>query len=63
MGPFGAGASTLAGAVFGALAGAAAGGVAGGRLGETLDSHVLDNVECRNCGHTFRLPTNEYPTY
>ena len=31
-----------------------AGGIAGARLGEELDSKVLDNVECRQCGHAFR---------
>jgi hypothetical protein len=24
---------------------------------------VLDNIECRACGHSFRLPLAEYPVY
>jgi len=53
-GPVGIGLGSLAGAVFGGLAGGAAGGVAGAKLGEELDTKVLDNYECRGCGHTFR---------
>ena len=44
---------TIAGAVFGGLVGRTAGGVAGARLGSQLDDQVLDNLECRACGHTF----------
>ena len=62
-GPVGASIGTLAGALFGALVGGTAGGVAGARLGDELDAKVLDNIECRSCGHTFRLPLAEYPTY
>ena len=53
-GPVGIAVGSIAGAVFGGLVGGTAGGVAGARLGSELDSQVLDNLECRACGHTFR---------
>jgi len=53
-GPIGIGVGSVTGAVFGGLAGGAAGGVAGARFGAQLDRKVLDNYECRCCGHAFR---------
>ncbi|MDH5856454.1 hypothetical protein [Lampropedia aestuarii] len=51
------------GSVLGSIAGAALGGLLGGKigcevgsaLGDNLDANVLDNIECIDCGHTFRL--------
>ncbi|EDX89265.1 hypothetical protein ADG881_1367 [Alcanivorax sp. DG881] len=41
--------------MFGGLAGAVAGGEAGAALGAKLDETYLDNLECLDCGHSFRL--------
>jgi len=41
--------------VFGGLAGGVAGGEAGAALGAKLDETYLDNLECLDCGHSFRL--------
>jgi hypothetical protein len=38
----------------GGLFGSAVGGMAGAHAGETLDRNVLDNVQCLECGLTFR---------
>ncbi|CUR46210.1 hypothetical protein BN2364_1769 [Alloalcanivorax xenomutans] len=53
-GPVGITVGSLTGAVLGGLIGCAAGGVTGARLGAQLDDKVLDNHQCRDCGHTFR---------
>lgn len=52
-GPPGAFVGGIAGAVMGALIGAVAGSTAGGAVGEVIDDTVLDNFECKDCGHTF----------
>jgi hypothetical protein len=43
----------LAGALMGALFGGAAGCAAGSAVGEQIDTHVLDNYACQECGNTF----------
>ncbi|MFU1980279.1 hypothetical protein [Bordetella hinzii] len=45
--------SGLASALMGALLGAAAGSASGAAVGEIIDETVLDNFECKDCGHTF----------
>lgn len=52
-GPVGSIFGGLAGALVGALFGGAAGCAAGSAVGEQIDTHVLDNYECQECGHTF----------
>ncbi|WP_349709155.1 hypothetical protein [Comamonas sp. w2-DMI] len=37
----------------GALVGGVAGGTAGASIGERFDDTLLDNYECRSCGHSF----------
>jgi len=52
-GPIGAAFGGLAGAIIGGLVGGASGCAAGSALGEVVDTHVLDNQRCLDCGHTF----------
>ena len=52
-GPVGIVAGTVAGALFGALFYGATGGIAGSQLGKVVDAHVLKNLECQDCGHSF----------
>jgi hypothetical protein len=52
-GPVGTALGCLAGALIGGMVGAATVGVAGAKLGEVLDTRVLDNLECRQCAHSF----------
>ena len=52
-GPVGIAAGTVAGALFGALFYGATGGIAGSQLGKVVDEHVLKNLECQDCGHSF----------
>jgi len=55
-GPAGSLLGGLAGALMGALFGGAAGCAAGAAVGEAIDTNVLDNYECQDCGHTFGRP-------
>jgi outer membrane lipoprotein SlyB len=55
FGPAGSAIGGIAGAVLGGLAGGVAGGEAGAALGSRLDDTYLDNLECLDCGHSFRL--------
>lgn len=48
----------IAGAVIGGLIGGVAGGEAGAALGDKLDQTFLDNLQCLDCGHAFRLDTD-----
>ncbi|WP_272974532.1 hypothetical protein [Alcanivorax jadensis] len=48
----------IAGAVIGGLIGGVAGGEAGAALGDKLDQTFLDNLQCLDCGHDFRLDTD-----
>lgn len=52
-GPVGAALGGLTGAIIGALIGGTTGCAAGVALGETVDTHVLDNYRCLDCKHTF----------
>jgi uncharacterized C2H2 Zn-finger protein len=52
-GPVGSIFGGLAGALMGALFGGAAGCAAGSAVGEQIDTHVLDNYACLECGHVF----------
>ena len=52
-GPVGIAAGTVTGALFGALFYGATGGIAGSQLGKVVDAHVLKNLECQDCGHSF----------
>ena len=53
-GPIGRGVGAVAGAAVGALLGALTGHMTGSRIGRVVDRHLLDNMQCRNCGLTFR---------
>lgn len=53
-GPVGRGLGAIAGAAVGALLGALTGHMTGSRIGRVVDSHLLDNMQCRNCGLSFR---------
>jgi phage tail tape-measure protein len=46
---------SLAGALLGGLLGCATGSIAGSKIGEVVDNRVLDNFQCRDCGHTFHV--------
>jgi hypothetical protein len=48
----------LAGAILGGLAGGAVGSLAGARMGEEIDTRVLDNHECQDCGQVFSATEN-----
>ena len=48
----------IAGAVIGGLIGGVAGGEAGAALGDKLDQTFLDNLQCLDCAHAFRLDTD-----
>jgi len=52
-GPPGAALGSVAGAILGGLLGGTTGCSAGAALGELLDSRVLNNLHCLDCGHTF----------
>ncbi|WP_232352719.1 hypothetical protein [Burkholderia pseudomallei] len=52
-GPVGSIFGGLAGALMGALFGGAAGCAAGSAVGEQIDTNVLNNYECIECGHVF----------
>ena len=52
-GPVGSIFGGLAGALMGALFGGAAGCAAGAAVGEVIDTNVLDNYKCQDCGHSF----------
>ncbi|MCF1444890.1 hypothetical protein ACI2VK_25190 [Ralstonia nicotianae] len=52
-GPVGSIFGGLAGGLMGALFGGAAGCAAGSAVGEQIDTHVLDNYECIECGQVF----------
>jgi hypothetical protein len=59
-GPVGSIFGGLAGALLGALVGGAAGCAAGSAVGEQIDTHVLENYECLECGHTFGTQRGSY---
>ncbi|CUR45395.1 hypothetical protein BN2364_0954 [Alloalcanivorax xenomutans] len=44
--------------MIGGLIGGVAGGEAGAALGDKLDQTFLDNLQCLDCGHAFRLDTD-----
>jgi len=50
-GPPGMGLGVLAGAVLGALAGGSTGCAIGVRLGDAIDSRLLNDLRCQDCGH------------
>lgn len=52
-GPAGALLGAFAGAILGGLFGGAAGGAVGASLGETVDTNILDNYRCLDCGESF----------
>ena len=52
-GPPGALVGGVSGAIIGALLGGAAGCATGAMLGTAIDNNILDNHECKHCGHTF----------
>ncbi|WP_232341228.1 hypothetical protein [Burkholderia pseudomallei] len=52
-GPIGSIFGGLAGAVIASLVGSAAGCAAGSAVGAVIDDNVLDNYQCRSCGHVF----------
>jgi hypothetical protein len=53
-GPAGIAIGGVMGALFGGLIGAAAGRTIGENIGEVADDHLLENMHCLNCDHTFR---------
>jgi hypothetical protein len=55
-------AGSIAGAILGGLIGGTSGSLAGARLGAVIDDRVLDNFECRDCGHTFSLIMPDAPS-
>lgn len=54
-GPIGAMLGGVAGVVIEGIFGGAAGCAAGLRLGAAIDRNVLNNQQCRTCGHAFRF--------
>lgn len=47
----------VAGAVLGALAGGSTGCAIGVRLGDAIDSRLLNDLHCQDCGHDFNRTT------
>lgn len=56
-GPPGMALGALAGAVLGALAGGSNGCAIGVRLGDAIDSRLLNDLHCKDCGHHFSRTT------
>jgi len=52
-GPPGAVAGSVCGAVLSGLTGGTSGCLIGTRLGQAIDKHLLDNLRCGACRHTF----------
>lgn len=52
-GPPGMALGVVAGAVLGALAGGSTGCAIGVRLGDAIDSRLLNDLHCPDCGHAF----------
>jgi len=52
-GPPGMAVGAVAGAVLGALAGGSTGCAIGVRLGDAIDSRLLNDLHCLECGHAF----------
>ena len=52
-GPPGMALGAVAGAVLGALAGGSTGCAIGVHLGDAIDSRLLNDLHCLDCGHTF----------
>ena len=52
-GPAGSVVGGFAGAVLGGLAASAIGCELGSSVGQAFDTHVLENYQCKSCGHTF----------
>lgn len=57
-GPPGMALGAVAGAVLGALAGGSTGCAIGVRLGDAIDSGLLNDLPCQNCGHHFNRKTS-----
>jgi len=55
-GPVGSIVGGLAGGLMGMLLGGATGCATGHAVGRQIDDLVLDNHECQDCGHVFRVP-------
>ena len=55
FGPSGVFMGRVAGALIGAMIGGVSGGMAGAQVGEIIDDRVLDNYECLQCEHVFRI--------
>lgn len=53
VGPAGSTAGGVAGALLGGIAGSAIGCEIGSAVGQKIDQHMLDNLVCKACGHTF----------
>lgn len=53
-GPVGLIVGGFAGALLGAMIGGTAGCAAGAAFGGAIDANVLNNFQCKNCGHDFR---------
>lgn len=56
-GPPGMALGAVAGAVLGALAGGSTGCAIGVRLGDAVDSRLLNDLHCQDCGHDFNRTT------
>lgn len=56
-GPPGMALGAVAGAVLGALAGGSTGCAIGVRLGDAIDSRLLNDLHCQDCGHDFNRTT------
>jgi len=52
-GPVGMALGGLAGALVGALVGGTTGRTLGSNIGASIDEHILNNYQCKSCGHSF----------
>lgn len=52
-GPVGIAIGTVAGGVIGAISAFAVGAGAGAIAGKAVDTYILDNLKCLDCGHKF----------
>lgn len=55
-GPMGTALGGVAGAIFGGLLGGLTGGIAGAQTGSLIDTHLLQNCICHQCGLHFSQP-------
>lgn len=62
-GPVGLTIGAAGGAILGGLVYGTSGAIAGANLGKKLDLFVLNNYQCKQCGHHFSKPNDPTPNH